>query len=81
MKRLFSDSLGYGCACIIRRIVTLAKVAEMEEIKNYDDKVVCLERALKFARQLLVKTDSVSIDDVIKMAVDARNDGQKPYFD
>ncbi|KAA8545814.1 hypothetical protein F0562_020735 [Nyssa sinensis] len=53
MKDLFHDSLGFGAAKMIRRIVGVAHVADFESITDASKRAVCERRALDFAKVLL----------------------------
>jgi 5-methylthioribose kinase len=54
MARLFDDSLGFAAAEMIRRILGLAHVADMDEIADPTARTLSETRALLAARQLLV---------------------------
>lgn len=53
MSELFQDSLGYAAAKMIRRIVGIAHVEDLESISDAGKKVTCERRALNFAKHLL----------------------------
>ncbi|KAF9621977.1 hypothetical protein IFM89_029197 [Coptis chinensis] len=53
MKNLFHDSLGFGAAKMIRRIVGVAHVEDFESIHDDSKRAYCEHRALEFARLLL----------------------------
>ncbi|KAI3413114.1 S-methyl-5-thioribose kinase, partial [Psidium guajava] len=53
MKDLFHDSLGFGAAKMIRRIVGVAHVEDFESITDAGKRADCERRALTFARMLL----------------------------
>jgi 5-methylthioribose kinase len=55
MDRLFADTLGFAGAKMIRRILGLAKVADLETIADRAIKAECEKRALRFARDLIVR--------------------------
>ena len=57
MQRLYLDTIGFGAAKMIRRILGLAHVIELERIANPDQRAVCELRALKLARDLMVNSD------------------------
>ncbi|CAN1192493.1 Methylthioribose kinase [Linum perenne] len=50
---LFHDSLGFGAAKMIRRIVGVAHVEDLESIKDASLRASCERRALDFAKSLL----------------------------
>ena len=54
---LYLDSLGFGAAKMIRRILGLAHVIDLEEIADADLRALCERRALRLARDLLVNRD------------------------
>lgn len=53
MKDLFHDSLGFGAAKMIRRIVGVAHVEDFESISDPSKRAYCERRALNFAKMLL----------------------------
>ncbi|KAL3538837.1 hypothetical protein ACH5RR_002203 [Cinchona calisaya] len=53
MKDLFHDSLGYGAAKMIRRIVGVAHVEDFESITEPEKRATCERQALNFAKTLL----------------------------
>lgn len=70
MTQLFLDSLGMAGACMIRRIVGIAHVADMDTISDVDRRVHCERMALRFGRHLLVEGPQVyhSIEQVVDAA-------------
>jgi 5-methylthioribose kinase len=54
MQRLYLDTLGFAAAKMIRRILGLAHVIELERIADPDGRALCELRALRFARDLMV---------------------------
>jgi 5-methylthioribose kinase len=74
MTRLFEDTLGFAGAKMIRRTLGLAKVADMESIADTDMRAQCQTKALRFARDLVVRRDWFkSIDTVAALAEDLNN--------
>ena len=72
MRRLFADTLGFAAAKIIRRILGLAHVLDLESIKDADRRATCERRALRIARALMVeRTRFGSIAEVTQAARDA----------
>ncbi|XVF45057.1 hypothetical protein PTKIN_Ptkin02bG0175100 [Pterospermum kingtungense] len=66
MKELFHDTLGYGAAKMIRRIVGVAHVEDFESIREAIIRADCERRALQLAKTLLKKRrEFQSIGDVI----------------
>ncbi|MQL78220.1 hypothetical protein Taro_010658 [Colocasia esculenta] len=53
MKDLFHDSLGFGAAKMIRRIVGIAHVEDFESIQDHPKRADCERQALGFAKMLL----------------------------
>ncbi|XP_043813998.1 methylthioribose kinase isoform X2 [Manihot esculenta] len=53
MKDLFHDTLGFGAAKMIRRIVGVAHVEDFESIKDNSKRAECERKALDFAKLLL----------------------------
>lgn len=54
LARLFEDSLGFAGAEMIRRILGLAHVADMDEIKGPTARALCETRALLAAKELML---------------------------
>jgi 5-methylthioribose kinase len=57
MQRLFFDALGFAAAKMIRRVLGLAHVIELERIADPDSRALCELRALRFARDLMVNSE------------------------
>ncbi|KAJ4716221.1 Methylthioribose kinase [Melia azedarach] len=53
VKDLFHDSLGFGAAKMIRRIVGVAHVEDFESIKDASKRAACERQALELAKTLL----------------------------
>ncbi|XP_044481061.1 methylthioribose kinase-like [Mangifera indica] len=53
MKELFHDTLGFGAAKMIRRIVGVAHVEDFESITDASKRAACERRALELAKTLL----------------------------
>jgi 5-methylthioribose kinase len=51
---LFDDSLGFAASEMIRRILGLAHVADLDGIADPEMRALCEARALRAARELLV---------------------------
>ena len=69
MTRLFRDSVGFAGAKMIRRILGLAHVEDLESIKDPDRRAACERRALRLAREILVNAGQVkSIGELHKLA-------------
>jgi 5-methylthioribose kinase len=54
IRRLYQDTLGFAAAKMIRRILGLAHVIDLERIGDPDRRAVCELRALRLARDLMV---------------------------
>ncbi|XP_017971154.1 PREDICTED: methylthioribose kinase [Theobroma cacao] len=66
MKELFHDTLGFGAAKMIRRIVGVAHVEDFESIKEASIRADCERRALELAKTLLKRRrEFLSISEVI----------------
>jgi 5-methylthioribose kinase len=71
MRRLFADTLGFAAAKMIRRILGLAHVLDLESIKDPDMRAACERRALRLARALMVERARFgSIREVTQAACD-----------
>jgi len=57
IARLFQDTLGFAAAKMIRRILGLAHVIDLEQIKDPNMRACCETQALRLARELMVNTD------------------------
>ncbi len=57
MRRLFADSLGFGAAKMIRRILGLAHNIDLEWIEDPDRRAACEVRCLTLARDMMVNTE------------------------
>lgn len=58
LKRLFQDAVGFAGAKMIRRILGLAHVEDLEAIADPDLRAACERRALRLARSLIVSRSS-----------------------
>jgi len=75
MAQLWADTLGFAGAKIIRRIVGIAHVADLEEIKDPDIRSSCEKRALLLGQRLVLASQDptgivsiASIDVLISLA-------------
>ncbi|KAF7846741.1 hypothetical protein BT93_L3837 [Corymbia citriodora subsp. variegata] len=69
MKDLFHDTLGFGAAKMIRRIVGVAHVEDFESITDARKRADCERRALDFARMLLKERRKFEgISEVVSLA-------------
>lgn len=69
MKDLFHDSLGFGAAKMIRRIVGVAHVEDFESIPDAKRRAYCEHRALEFAKLLLKERRSFDTIEQITAAI------------
>jgi len=69
MKDLFIDTLAYTGIEIIRRIVGVAPVADLQTIPDEDHRAKCETKGLKFAR-VIIKNAALlnSIEEVVELA-------------
>lgn len=69
MRRLFADTLGFVGCKMIRRIVGMAKVAEITSIPDATVRAAVEVRCLQFAETLLVRREALTrIEDVVELA-------------
>ena len=69
LRDVMVDSIGFAGAKMVRRIVGIAHVEDLESIEDQDLRAECEKRALSLARILI--TDRAcfsSFDDVVRMA-------------
>jgi len=75
IARLFDDSLGFAATEMIRRILGLAHVADMDEIADAEARARSEARALRAARELLVQRRKYpQLSDVLSMIRGERAD-------
>ena len=70
LKSLWRDALGFAGCVLIRRIVGVAHVADLEEIQNADTRASCERKCLHLAKILLLERESTlpDIESVTKLA-------------
>ncbi len=69
MRVLFEDTLGFAGAKMIRRILGLAHVEDLEAIADPERRARCEAKALRLARELMIGAkDFSSISDVVNAA-------------
>ena len=66
MTRMFQDALGFTGAKMIRRILGLAHVEDLESIADADLRARCEKKALRLARALMVGRASLSSIHAVK---------------
>ncbi|MHB2166757.1 S-methyl-5-thioribose kinase [Alsobacter sp. R-9] len=70
MRRLFEDTLGFAACKMIRRILGLAHVADLESIADPDVRARCEAKALSMARTLMLGRATMgSMADVRSLAL------------
>ena len=73
LDRLYRDTLGFGAAKMIRRIVGLAHNIDLEWIEDPEVRARCEARALTLAREMMVNPGAFpSIGDVAEAAAELR---------
>jgi 5-methylthioribose kinase len=78
MARLYADSIGFAAAKMIRRILGLAHIIDLEKIADPDRRALCETRALRLARELMVnRRRFASIETVADAARAVRHDIRK----
>ncbi|EPS60755.1 hypothetical protein M569_14047, partial [Genlisea aurea] len=66
MEDLFRDSLGFGAAKMIRRIVGVAHVEDLESIEEPSRRAECERKALNFAKMVMKERNSFrDINEVV----------------
>ena len=60
MKRLWRDSIGFAGAKMIRRIVGIAHVADLESIEDPDIRSNCEKKSIVLAKRLILASASAS---------------------
>jgi 5-methylthioribose kinase len=69
MRQVFEDTLGFAGAKMIRRIVGVAHVADMDRIEDEKVRAECERKALKFGKRLLVgRYEFANIEQVTEEA-------------
>jgi 5-methylthioribose kinase len=79
MDRLFSDTVGFSAAKIIRRILGLAHNIDFELIEDPRLRAVCEARSLRLAREMMVDTTSFPGIDAVTQAARAIRDWQPDF--
>ncbi|KAK9830593.1 hypothetical protein WJX81_002762 [Elliptochloris bilobata] len=81
LLELLPDVLAFAGAVMIRRIVGIAHVADLDTISDPDIRAVCERRALRCARELLVNPQRFADMRAVAAHADAaRTDGAQPHF-
>jgi 5-methylthioribose kinase len=83
MAGVWADAVGFAGVVMIRRLVGIAHVADMESIQPEAARAACEARALRFGRRLLVGGAAEFAGGVRALtaaAEAARADGAQPFF-
>jgi 5-methylthioribose kinase len=64
-KQLWMDTLGFAGMKIVRRILGIAHVEDMESIEDLDTRAACERRALTLGRQLIMYGSGLANDSAI----------------
>ncbi len=69
MKRVFADTIGFAACKMMRRIVGLAKVADIADIDNAEERARAEENALKMGREMILNRDKfTSFSELVDLA-------------
>ena len=69
MRELFADTLGFAGCKMIRRVVGIAHVEDLEMIEDKDTRAACERRCIAMGRMLILKRNKYSsIDEVLEDA-------------
>jgi 5-methylthioribose kinase len=79
MARLFSDTVGFSAAKIIRRILGLAHNIDFELIEDPKRRAVCEARSLRLARVMMVETASFPTIGAVTAAAREVRDWQPDF--
>jgi 5-methylthioribose kinase len=79
---VWADAVGFAGAAMVRRVVGIAHVEDLEAIEPRAARAACERRALRFGRRLLVEGAHAPGDAraLVAAADAARADGAQPYF-
>ena len=73
MVSMFQDTVGFAGMKMLRRVVGIAHVEDLESIKDADVRADCERRALEIAKFFIKERSSLStIDDLLKVARDGK---------
>lgn len=71
LKDLLADALGFAGMKMLRRIVGIAHVEDLESIEDAQTRAICEARGLEIAKVFIKKASSIAtIDDAIQVARD-----------
>jgi 5-methylthioribose kinase len=79
---VWADAVGFAGAAMVRRVIGIAHVEDLEAIEPRGARAACERRALRFGRRLLVEGAPALGDAraLVAAADAARADGAQPYF-
>ena len=81
MREVFEDALGFAGAKMIRRIVGVAHVQDLESIEDLKIRAECERKALQFGKKLLIRRATFAgIEEVVSEAVAFRRDDKLPFY-
>eukprot|EP01025_Chloroclados_australasicus_P035850 TRINITY_DN3645_c0_g7_i1.p1 TRINITY_DN3645_c0_g7~~TRINITY_DN3645_c0_g7_i1.p1 ORF type:complete len:822 (+),score=91.97 TRINITY_DN3645_c0_g7_i1:29-2467(+) len=81
MRGVFEDTIGFAGTSMIRRTIGIAKVADMESIKDDEIRATCQKRALKIGAMLICdRKNFKNIEEVAAKVETLREDGQQPFY-
>ena len=64
MRKVWTDSLGFAGAKMIRRIIGIAHVADLDKIPDDDVRAQCERAALKCGRALMLEASTLTLESV-----------------
>ena len=64
MRKVWADSLGFAGAKMIRRIIGIAHVADLDKIPDDDVRAQCERAALKCGRALMLEASTLTLESV-----------------
>ena len=69
MKRIFSDTIGFGACKMMRRIFGLAKVADIANIQDLDERAKIERMVLHMAKEIVIHREEYSsIEELVDLA-------------
>ena len=81
MREIFEDALGFAGAKMIRRIVGVAHVQDLESIEDPKTRAECERKALQFGKKLLIRRATFDgIEEVVSEAVAFRREDKLPFY-
>lgn len=66
MRKIWADSLGFAGAKMIRRIIGIAHVADLEKIEDADARSECERKALRCGRALILDAASLTPENIVE---------------